>query len=67
MWSDNAIIDKLNSRNVIAIDQSYKELEETENESRKILMDATDLKFLALSFEVAMSFSLSCILTEKCR
>ncbi|MFX0062390.1 MAG: class I SAM-dependent methyltransferase [Candidatus Hermodarchaeota archaeon] len=50
------IIGKLNGRNVIAIDQSYKELEETENESLKIVMDATDLKFLASSFDVATSF-----------
>lgn len=50
------IIGRLNGRKVIAIDKRYEELEETENESLKIVMDATDLKFLHSSFDVATSF-----------
>jgi len=51
----------LNGRQVVAIDLSYSELEETreretKKESLKIVMDATDLKFLTKSFEVATSF-----------
>ena len=46
----------LNGKKVVAIDPSLKELEETENESLKIVMDARDLKFLPESFDVATSF-----------
>ena len=50
------IIGKLNGRQVIAIDKSEKELEGTENEALKIVMDATDLKFLPKSFDVCTAF-----------
>ncbi|KPK62648.1 hypothetical protein AMJ83_10295 [candidate division WOR_3 bacterium SM23_42] len=50
------IIGKLNGRKVIAIDIRIEELEETKNDSLKIVMDATDLKFLPSSFDVATSF-----------
>jgi len=50
------IIGKLNGRDVVAIDTSERELEETENESLKVVMDASDLKFLPSSFDVATSF-----------
>lgn len=48
------IIGKLNGSNVISIDLSF--LTRPENDSLKILMDATDLKFLTSSFDVATSF-----------
>lgn len=50
------IIGRLNGRQVIAIDTRIKELEETKNDSLKIVMDATDLKFLPSSFDAATSF-----------
>ncbi|MFB0543511.1 MAG: class I SAM-dependent methyltransferase [Candidatus Bathyarchaeia archaeon] len=55
------IIGKLMGRKVIAIDISSSELEEarereTDKESLKIVMDASDLKFLSESFDVATSF-----------
>ena len=50
------IIGRLNGRQVIAIDLSAGELEETENESLKIVMDATDLKFTPSQFDAATSF-----------
>ena len=50
------IIGKLNGRDVVAIDLSSEELEETENDALKIVMDATDLKFIPSSFEAATSF-----------
>lgn len=50
------IIGKLNGRQVVAIDVSEKELEETQNEALKVVMDATDLKFLPNSFDVCTSF-----------
>ena len=50
------IIGKLNGEQVVAIDKRRDELEETENPSLKIVMDATDLKFLDESFKVATSF-----------
>ena len=50
------IIGRLNGRQVIAIDTRIDELEETKNECLKIAMDATDLKFIPLSFDVATSF-----------
>src|SRR5512136_2785483 len=40
------IIGKLNGKQVVSIDTSEEELEETKNESLKIVMDATDLKFI---------------------
>ena len=50
------IIGKLNGKQVISIDVSRKELEETPNEALKIVMDATDLKFLSESFDVCTAF-----------
>jgi SAM-dependent methyltransferase len=50
------IIGKLNGRQVVAIDLSEQELKETENEALKIVMDATDIKFLPSTFDVATSF-----------
>jgi Methyltransferase domain. len=50
------IIGRLNGRKVIAIDVRIEELEETKNDSLKVVMDATDLKFLPSSFDVAASF-----------
>jgi SAM-dependent methyltransferase len=50
------IIGRLNGRNVVAVDTRIEELEETKNDSLKVVMDATDLKFLPSSFEVATSF-----------
>jgi ubiquinone/menaquinone biosynthesis C-methylase UbiE len=50
------IIGRLNGKKVIAIDPRAEELEETKNDSLKIVMDATDLKFLPSSFDIATSF-----------
>lgn len=50
------IIGKLNGREVVAIDLSSEELEETENDALKIVMDATDLKFVPSTFAAATSF-----------
>jgi len=50
------IIGKLNGKQVIAIDTSERELMETQNEALKVVMDATDLKFLPESFEACASF-----------
>ena len=50
------IIGKLNGSQVVAIDKRLYELEETENDSIKIVMDATDLQFLDASFTDVTSF-----------
>ncbi len=50
------IIGKLNGKQVVAIDTRERELEETENEALKIVMDATDLKFLPKSFSLCTAF-----------
>jgi ubiquinone/menaquinone biosynthesis C-methylase UbiE len=50
------IIGNLNGRDVVSIDLSSEELEETENDALKIVMDATDLKFVPLTFAAATSF-----------
>jgi ubiquinone/menaquinone biosynthesis C-methylase UbiE len=50
------IIGKLNGRQVIAIDTSAEELQETKNDALKVVMDATDLKFLPESFAVCTAF-----------
>jgi SAM-dependent methyltransferase len=50
------IIGRLNGRQVVSIDLSAGELEETDNESLKIVMDATDLKFTPSQFDAATSF-----------
>ena len=50
------IIGKLNGKQVVAIDTSEKELQGTQNEALKIIMDATDLRFLPGSFDVYTAF-----------
>ncbi len=50
------IIGKLNGRQVIAIDINQRELEETDNQALKIVMDVTDLKFLPNTFEICTAF-----------
>jgi ubiquinone/menaquinone biosynthesis C-methylase UbiE len=50
------IIGKLNGKNVVAIDPLKKELEETQNDALKIVMDATDLKFLSKTFTACTAF-----------
>jgi len=50
------IMGKLHGKKVVAIDTRIDELKETKNDSLKIVMDATDLKFLPSSFAVATSF-----------
>ena len=50
------IIGRLNGKQVVAIDKRLDELQETKNDSVKIVMDATDLKFLPSSFDVVTSF-----------
>jgi len=50
------VIGKLNGKKVVAIDPVKKELEETQNDALKIVMDATDLKFLSKTFTVSTAF-----------
>jgi len=50
------IIGKLNGKQVIAIDTNQRELEETNNQALKIVMDATDLKFLPNTFDICTAF-----------
>ena len=50
------IIGKLNGMQVVAIDKRSEELEETDNDALKVVMDATDLKFLDNSFTAATAF-----------
>ena len=50
------IIGKLNGRQVVSIDTSEEELEETSNDSLKVVMDTTNLKFLPESFDVCTAF-----------
>jgi SAM-dependent methyltransferase len=50
------IIGKLNGKQVVSIDTSAEELEDTKNDSLKIVMNATDLKFLPESFDVCAAF-----------
>ncbi len=50
------IIGKLNGMQVIAIDTSERELQGTQNEALKVVMDATDLRFLPESFDVCTAF-----------
>ena len=50
------VIGRLMGRQVVAIDRSRSELEETKNEALKLVMDATDLKFLDGSFDAVTSF-----------
>ncbi len=50
------IIGLMKGRNVIAIDKIRVELEETNNESLKILMDMKELKFLDATFSTVTAF-----------
>lgn len=50
------IIGKLNGKQVVAIDPSERELLGTQNEALKVIMDATELKFLPQSFDMCTSF-----------
>lgn len=50
------VIGRLNGKQVIAVDTSEDELLETNNESLKVVMDATDLKFVPRSFNVCTAF-----------
>lgn len=50
------IVGRLSGKQVVAIDKRIDELQETKNESLKIVMDATDLKFLPSTFDAATSF-----------
>lgn len=50
------VIGRLMGRQVVAIDRSRSELEETTNEALKLVMEATDLKFLDGSFDAVTSF-----------
>jgi len=52
----SGIIGKLNGKQVIAIDKNENELLESQNDALKIVMDATDLKFLPESFDVCTAF-----------
>lgn len=50
------IIGKLNGKQVVAIDVNENELLETQNDALKVIMDATELKFLPKSFDVCTAF-----------
>jgi SAM-dependent methyltransferase len=50
------IIGQLNGRQVVAIDTSREALEETQNDALKVVMDATDLRFLSASFDRCTAF-----------
>lgn len=50
------IIGLIKGRQVVAIDISREELEEVENDSLKVVMDATELKFLDGSFDLVTVF-----------
>jgi len=50
------IIGQLCGNKVIAIDPLEEELEETKNDSLKIVMDGCDLKFISSSFSLVTSF-----------
>ncbi len=50
------VIGELMGKQVIAIDLRKDELEETHNDSLKIVMDATDLKFLDESFSMVTAY-----------
>jgi len=52
------IIGKLNGTQVIAIDTSEEESQETRNEALKVVLDATDSKFLPQVFQRLHSFLL---------
>jgi SAM-dependent methyltransferase len=50
------IIGLVKGRQVVSIDLSKTELEETSNEALKVVMDVTDLKFLDSTFDVVTVF-----------
>jgi SAM-dependent methyltransferase len=50
------IIGMVKGRQVVSIDLSKRELEETSNQALKVVMDATDLRFLDSSFDVVTAF-----------
>jgi SAM-dependent methyltransferase len=50
------VIGQLKGKRVIAIDKQRRELEEAAPSGLKIVMDATDLKFLDRTFEIATAF-----------
>jgi ubiquinone/menaquinone biosynthesis C-methylase UbiE len=50
------VIGRLNGKQVVAIDTSERELAETHNEALKIVMDASELKFLPQSFHTCTAF-----------
>jgi ubiquinone/menaquinone biosynthesis C-methylase UbiE len=50
------IIGKLNGEQVIAIDIKEEELEETQNKALKVVMDASEVKFLPKSFHMCTAF-----------
>jgi hypothetical protein len=50
------IIGKLHGRQVVAIDLYIDELAEKKNDSLKLVMDATDLKFVSESFDAVTAF-----------
>jgi ubiquinone/menaquinone biosynthesis C-methylase UbiE len=50
------VIGQLMTDHVIAIDKNKRELEEAPDENLKIIMDATDLKFLDNSFDTITAF-----------
>ena len=49
------IVGKLNGRQVVAIDTSVEELQETKNDAWKVVMDATDL-MIVIGFCIELSF-----------
>ena len=53
---DEGIIGDLHGRQVVAIDLYMDELTETKNDSLKLVMDATDLKFAPESFDAVTAF-----------
>jgi SAM-dependent methyltransferase len=50
------IIGRLNGRQVVEVDRREQELQESRSDALKILMDATDLKFLPASFGLCTAF-----------
>ena len=59
------IIGKLYGSNVVAIDIRKNELEECQNESLKIVMDASNMQFLGDSFDTVTSFYSLMYMTQK--
>lgn len=59
------VIGQLKDKQVVSIDISKRELEESPSGPLKIIMDATDLKFLNDSFNTAASFFTLCYISGK--